>query len=337
MIGGSPGAVNGAAGRPSRRLGRTELLLSPLGLGTWAFGGGDWAFGWGPQDDEASRTTLRTAVSLGLSWIDTAPVYGLGRAEEIVGSALRDLPASERPLVFTKCGLPWKKRKIRHSLKAASIRGEVEGSLKRLGVAAIDLLQIHWPGSTPGGPAPEIEEGFETLVALREEGKVREVGVCNLDVAELERIRKINEPASLQPPYSLLRREAERELFPYCREHGIGVLAYSPMASGLLTGKMTRERIQSLPANDWRRSKSEDFREPRLTENLERVERLRRVAIRHGCTPGEVAVAWTLRHPAVTGAIVGARRPGQIEEISRAAELVLGEEDLEELNPTFPS
>lgn len=317
-----------------RRLGKTDLFLSPLGLGTWAFGGGDWAFGWGPQDDEESRGTLRRALALGINWLDTAPAYGLGRAEEVLGRALRDVPASERPLVFTKCGLPWKKRKVRHSLKADSIRREAEASLERLGVETIDLLQIHWPDMRPGGAAPDIEEGWTTLVALREEGKVRHIGVSNFDVGQLERLRAIAEPASLQPPYSLLRREAEQDLFPYCRERGIGVLAYSPMESGLLSGKMTRERIESLPAGDWRKTKSEDFREPRLTRNLDFVERLRRVAARHGRSPGEVAIAWTLRHPVVTAAIVGARRPAQIEELVGAGELTLTDVDVLELSPT---
>lgn len=337
MIEADPKLVNASEGGSRRRLGRSDLMLSRLGLGSWAFGGPGWAYGWGPQDDDDSRATIRRAVELGINWVDTAALYGLGHAEEVVGRALVEIAVSERPYVFTKCGLPWKGRKVRHSLKADSIRREAEGSLARLGVERIDLYQIHWPELRPGGPAPAIEEGFRALLQLREEGKVRCIGVSNFDVPQLERIGAIEPPVSLQPPYSLVRPEAARDLLPYCLERDIGVVVYSPLESGLLTGRMTRERIQSLSADDWRRSKNEQFQEPALSRNLELVERLRRVASRRGRSPAEVAVAWTLRHPAVTGAIVGARRPDQIEALAGAAELDLSEEDLRELSPKSPS
>lgn len=316
----------------SRRLGKTDLDLSVIGLGTWALGGGGWAFGWGAQDDETSARTLLRAMAAGVNWIDTAAVYGLGHSEEVIGRALSGVPTGDRPFVFTKCGLPWKKRKIRHSLAPESIRNEVEESLRRLRVEAIDLYQIHWPDFDPGGPAAGIEDGWETLVALKEQGKVRHIGVSNFDVGQLERIRTLSEVASLQPPYSILRREVEAEILPYCLEHGIGVIVYSPMESGLLSGKMTRERVAALPDDDWRKSNSKEFREPHLSRNLERVEVLRRVGDRHQASPGEVAIAWTLRHPAVTGAIVGARRPDQLDELLGAATLELDEDDLRALD-----
>jgi aryl-alcohol dehydrogenase-like predicted oxidoreductase len=304
----------------SKRLGRTGLELSVLGLGTWAMGGPDWLYGWGPQDDAESVAAIHRAVAIGINWIDTAPVYGLGRSEEVVGRALAALPASERPLVFTKCGLVWKKKSIRLRLGAKSIRREAEASLRRLGVGAIDLYQIHWPnGST-------IVEAWRTLLELRKEGKVRHIGVSNFDVSELERLKPIGEVESLQPPYSLARREVEKKILPYCLEHGIGVIVYSPLESGLLSGKMTRERIQALPDSDWRKRKAEEFREPKLSRNLELADRLRRLAERKGVSPAALAVAWTLKHPAVTGAIVGARSPDQIEELATAATIEVSEE-----------
>jgi len=315
-----------------RRLGRTDLHISRIGLGAWAFGGGDWAFGWGDQEDADSVATIRRAVERGVSWIDTAPVYGHGHAEVVVGRALRDMAPSERPLVFTKCGLAWSDRgKIRHNLTRDSIRRELTATLRRLGVESVDLYQIHWPAYPPDSAAPDIEEGWETLSRLKEEGQVRHIGVSNFDVGQLDRIRSIADVASLQPPYSLLRRDVENEILPYCREHDIGVVVYSPLASGLLSGKMTRERVASLPANDWRKTKSLDFKEPLLSEHLELVERMRSLGARKGLTPAEIAISWVLRHPAVTAAIVGARRPGQLEETVGAVRISLHDDDVEDL------
>lgn len=306
----------------TRRLGDTDLEITRIGLGAWAMGGPDWAFGWGHQDDAESVATIRRAVELGINWVDTAAVYGLGHSEAVVARALRDIPPSDRPYVFTKCSRVWTKNgKIKHSLKRESIRREIEESLRRLDLDVVDLYQIHWPCYPPDGPAPELEEGWQSLVELEEEGKVRYIGVSNFNVPQLERIRAIAPVSSLQPPYSLLRREIEEEILPYCHEHGIGVIVYSPMASGLLSGKMTRERIASLPGDDWRKTKSLEFQEPRLSANLDLVERLRKAGRSTGHSPGEVAIAWTLRHPAVTAAIVGARRPDQLDEMVGAADL----------------
>ena len=321
-----------------RRLGTTDLEISRIGLGTWALGGGDWEFAWGPQDDDDSVATLHRAVGLGINWIDTAASYGLGHAEEIVARALSDLPSKERPYVFTKCGLVWDRRgRIRHRLKADSLRQEVEGSLRRLRVEVIDLYQVHWPGFPPDGPAPDLEEGWTTLVELERQGKVRHIGVSNFNVSQFERISPLKTPASLQPPYSLLARDIEREILSYCRRNEIGVIVYSPLQSGLLSGKMTRERAGALPYNDWRRKRSPDFQEPRLSRNLERVEHLRRIARRHARSPAEMAIAWSLRDPVVTGAIVGARHPRQIEETTAAAELRLAQEDLAAIEALFPA
>lgn len=312
-----------------RRLGTTDLHITPIGLGTWALGGGDWEFGWGDQDDGNSIAAIHRAVELGVNWIDTAASYGLGHAEEVVARALEGLPSSERPQVFTKCGLVWTPRgHIKHRLKAESIRTEAEASLRRLHVEAIDLYQIHWPARPPEGPAPDIEEAWTTLIELQRKGKVRYIGVSNFNVRHLERIRSLARPVSLQPPYSILSREIEEDLLPYCTAHDIGVIIYSPLQSGLLTGKMNRDRIAALPANDWRRTKNLDFQEPRLSRNLEIVDLLKEVGRRYGRSPAEVAIAWTLRSPRVTGAIVGARRPEQIEQNLGAADLELDEGDL---------
>ena len=310
------------------KLGRTGLEISRVGLGAWAMGGGDWMFGWGQQDDADSVAAIHRAVELGINWIDTAAVYGLGHSEVVVARALRDLSGSERPLVFTKCSRVWTPRgKIRHSLKADSVRRELEDSLRRLEISTIDLYQIHWPCYPADAPAPEIEEGWETLLRLRDEGKVRHIGVSNFNVEQLERLRPIAPVGSLQLVYSLLRRDIERELLPYCLEQQIGVLVYSPMASGLLAGKMSRERIASLPSNDWRKTKSLEFQEPRLSENLALAGRLAALAARNGATVAELAVAWTLRNPAVSGAIVGARRANQIDDFVGASELELDADD----------
>jgi len=308
---------------PTTTLGRSGLEISRVGFGAWALGGGG-AWGWGPQDDEESVAAIHRAVELGLDWIDTAPAYGGGRSEHVVGRALAGL--SEPPLVFTKCS------RIRQPdgtskgvLKRDSIRREAEESLERLGIERIDLYQIHAPE-----PDPDIEEGWRTLAELKEEGLVRAIGVSNFDVAQLRRAEAIAPVETLQPSYSLIDRDVESEILTYCREQDIGVIVYSPMGSGLLTGRFTRERAESLPDDDWR-SRASEFQEPELSRNLELVERLRAVGERHGVPPGAVAIAWTLRHPAVHGAIVGFRRPEQVEELAGAAAVDLGDDELAEI------
>ena len=304
--------------------GRTGLEITRVGFGAWALGGGNWDWGWGAQDDEESIAAIHRALELGVSWIDTAAQYGLGHSEEVVRRALEGL--DPRPLIFTKGGQPeGPNRTSYQSLKRDSLRRECEGSLERLGVDAIDLYQIHWPI-----PDDEVEEGWATLAELKEEGLVRHIGGSNFSVEQLERAEAIAPVETLQPPYSLLDRDVEGEILPYCREHDIGVIVYSPMASGLLTGTMTRERIEGLPPDDWRRQ-SARFREPELSRGLELVERVGAVAERHGVSPGAVAVAWTLRHPAVHGAIAGFRRPDQVDPIVVAADLELTDDDVAEL------
>ena len=305
----------------TRQLGNSDLFITPVGFGAWAIGGGGWEFGWGPQDDEQSITAIREALDAGVNWIDTAAVYGLGRSEQVVARALEGV--RKRPYVFTKCSMVWgADGNIGHSLQANSVRQECENSLRRLKVERIDLYQIHWPI-----PAADIEEGWATLAKLKEEGKVRNIGVSNFNVAQMHRAEAIASITSLQPPYSLIRRDVEAEILPFAAREQIGVLAYSPMGSGLLTGAMTRERIAALPADDWRRD-NPDFQEPRLSRNLELVRLLRRIGTRHGRTPAQVAVAWVLRNPAVTGAIVGARRPGQLVELIPATEFQLEPEEV---------
>lgn len=304
-------------------LGRTGLEITRVGFGAWAIGGGNWDWGWGDQDDDESIAAIHRALALGVNWIDTAAQYGLGHSEEVVARALEGV--EPRPLVFTKGGQPeGPNRTSYQTLKRDSLWRECEGSLRRLGVDAIDLYQIHWPI-----PDDEVEEGWSTLAELKEEGLVRHIGVSNFSVAQLERAEAIAPVETLQPPYSLIDRDAEPDVLPWCEEHDLGVIVYSPMASGMLTGRMTRGRIESLPADDWR-SKSDTFREPQLSQNLELVERLKRVADRHGVEPGAVAVAWTLRNPAVDAAITGFRRPDQVDPIVRAADLELSDEDLAE-------
>jgi aryl-alcohol dehydrogenase-like predicted oxidoreductase len=316
-----------------RTLGNSNLELTPIGLGAWAIGG-EWQFGWGPQDDAESIATIRRAVERGINWIDTAAVYGIGHSEEVVGRALREIPASDRPYVFTKCSLAWDANgTVFHSLHGESIRKEVEGSLRRLQTERIDLYQIHWPvwhASPPGYDPGSVEEAWETLAGLRREGKVAWIGVSNFDVNQLRRILKIEQPANLQPPFSLLRPEIEQETLPFCLEHNIGVIPYSPMQSGLLTGTMTRERIAGLPAGDWRRN-NRFYQEPLLTRALTLVERLREIGARHGRAPAEVAIAWVLAHPAITAVIVGARRPQQVDELAGAGEFRLSDQEVEEL------
>ena len=298
----------------TRQLGNSDLRITAIGFGAWAIGGGGWAFGWGAQDDADSVATIREAIDLGINWIDTAAVYGLGHSEEVVAKALDGV--ANRPLVFTKCARVWDaNRQIGKSLKADSIRRECEASLKRLKVDVIDLYQVHWPE-----PPEDIDEGWQTMVKLKEEGKVRWIGVSNFDAAQMQQVSKFGPITSLQPPYSIVRPEVEESILPHCVANNVGVIAYSPMASGLLTGAMTRERLAALPPDDWRKEKNKHYQEPLLTRNLTLVELLRTVGARHGKTPGEVAIAWVLRHPAVTGAIVGARKPGQLKELVGAAD-----------------
>jgi aryl-alcohol dehydrogenase-like predicted oxidoreductase len=313
----------------TRQLGATDLQISVVGFGAWAIGGPDYAFGWGDQDDNDSVAAIHRAVDAGINWIDTAAIYGLGRSERVVARALKELGPRRRPYVFTKGSLVWDDAgQISHSLKAASLRREVDGSLRRLEIDAIDLYQLHWPKPFGfDGIAPDIEEGWSTLADLRKAGKIRHIGVSNFNVAEMARARAIAPIASLQPPYSMIRRAVEDEILPYCLQHRIGVIVYSPMAAGILSGAMTRERAQSLPANDWR-SKHQELREPKLSRNLALVEELRRIGAPHGAMPGAVAIAWTLRHPAVTAAIVGFRSPAQIESPLRAADLALTDAEL---------
>jgi aryl-alcohol dehydrogenase-like predicted oxidoreductase len=317
-----------------RKLGNSALELTPIGLGAWAIGG-EWRFGWGPQDDADSMATIRRAVELGINWIDTAAIYGLGHSEEVVGLALREIPPGERPFVFTKCSLIWDADgNTSHSLNPQSIRAEVEQSLRRLQTDRIDLYQIHWPAwpASPQGYDPgSIEEAWTALTKLRDEGKVAFIGVSNFDVAQLQRISRIEKPVSLQPPYSMLRPEIEKDILPFCLEHNIGVIPYSPMQSGLLTGRMTRERIASLPEGDWRRN-NRFYQEPLLSKAFSLVDRLRAIADKHGRTAGEVAIAWTLRHPAITATIVGARRPQQLDELIGAAAFRLSKQEIEDLD-----
>jgi len=298
-----------------KQLGNSDLFITPIGFGAWAIGGSGWEFGWGEQDDEASVAAIHRALELGVNWIDTAAVYGMGHSEEVVAIALRTWPGP-RPYVFTKCGLRWDEQGYVHrSLNANSIRRECEESLRRLDVDVIDLYQIHWP-------TDDLEEGWSAMAQLQKEGKVRWIGVSNFNVEELRRAQKIAPITSLQPPYSLVRREVEQEILPYCRSNGLGVIVYSPMASGLLTGAMTRARAASLPGSDWR-SRDVEFNEPRLSKNLALVERLREVGDVVQRPPGQVAIAWTLRNPVVTGAIVGARNAEQVEGNVDAATLRL--------------
>jgi aryl-alcohol dehydrogenase-like predicted oxidoreductase len=298
-----------------------------VGLGAWAIGGGGWEFGWGPQEDQESIDTIHRALELGVNWIDTAAAYGLGHSEEVVGRALAGV--DERPYVFTKASLvPGPGGRVLHSLKRDSILREAEASLGRLGVDAIDLYQIHWPD-----PEADIEEGWAALAELKEQGLVRHIGVSNFDTAQLMRIQQVAPVETLQPPYSLIDRHIEDEILPYVAAEDIGVIVYSPMASGLLTGAMTRERIAGLPDDDWRKH-DRRFREPQLSRHLALVERLRTVAARHDATPGAVAAAWTLRNPAVHGAILGFRRPDQVESVLGAASLVLSDTDVTDIEVT---
>jgi len=304
--------------------GTTGMEITRIGFGAWALGGGGFEWSWGAQEDEESVAAIQRALELGVNWIDTAAQYGFGHSEEVVGRAIAGL--SERPYVFTKGGQPeGPGGATLHDLTRGGLRRELEGSLTRLGLDAVDVYQIHWPI-----PDEQIEEGWAALVELRDEGLTRHVGVSNFSVAQLRRAQAIAPVETLQPPYSLVDREAESEILPFAEQAGIGVIVYSPMGSGLLSGKMTRERIESLPGDDWRK-RSPEFREPRLSEHLSLVERLRAVAERHGVTPGAVAVAWTLRNPAVDAAIVGFRRPDQVDPLAVAAGLELSDDDVAEI------
>jgi aryl-alcohol dehydrogenase-like predicted oxidoreductase len=318
------------AALPTRQLGSSALQLSTVGFGAWAAGGGGWAFGWGPQDDRASVASIRHAVELGVNWIDTAAVYGLGHSEEVVRQALAGMPSSERPYIFTKCGLVWDEREPaatpRQILKAQSIRAECEASLRRLGVDRIDLYQIHWPDQT-GTP---IEESWHTMGQLVQEGKVGAIGVSNFDVSLLERCEAVHHVDSLQPPLSLIRRQTAEAEIPWCASHRTGIIAYSPLQSGILTDSFSSERVQSLPEDDWRR-RSPEFKPPRLHRNLALRDALQPIARRRGTTVSAIAISWTLAWPGVTGAIVGARSPEQVDGWIAAAMLDLTLDDLDEI------
>ena len=303
-----------------KTLGNSDLKLTPIGFGAWAIGGGNWDFAWGAQDDEESIRAIHQALDEGINWIDTAAIYGLGHSEEIVGRAVKG--SSHKPLIFTKCSMRWDaQRKIYRSLKAASVAEELEASLRRLGVEAIDLYQVHWPN-----PEEEIEEGWAELARQQKTGKIRWIGVSNFNVSQLKRAQAIAPITSLQPRYSMLRPAVEQEILPYCQANNIGVINYSPMVSGLLTGRMSAERVSQMPADDWRRRAAE-FNEPRLSRNLKLVEVLREIGSRHRVEPGVVAVAWTLHHPAITAAIVGGRSADQVKGLAPALHFRLSDEE----------
>ncbi len=311
----------------TRKLGYSDLHLTPIGLGTWAIGGGDNPYGWGPQDDKESIAAIQRALDLGVNWIDTAAGYGKGHSEEVVGRAIAG--RRDEVIVATKCGILWQEdgSEIYGHLKADSIRREVENSLRRLQVETIDLYQIHWPW-----PDEDIEEGWATIAELIKEGKVRYGGVSNFNVEQLKRVQAIHPVASLQPPYSMLARGIEAEIMPFCAQNNIGIVVYSPMQAGLLTGKMTKERVAQFPADDWRKAKSPYFQEPELSLNLALVEELRPIAERNGRSLAELAIAWVLRRPEVTSAIVGARRPSQIEQTVSAGEWTLSAGDIADVD-----
>ena len=314
--------------KQTRQLGNSDMYLTAIGFGAWAIGGGDWEYAWGAQDDSDSVAAIQRALDLGINWIDTAAVYGLGHSEEVVARAL--VGSSRKPFIFTKCSMVWdENHQIHRSLKRDSIRKEMEASLRRLRVDCVDLYQIHWPD-----PEMDIEEGWETLVKLQEEGKTRYIGVSNFSVAQMERVAKIAPITSLQPPYSMLNRSVEREILPYCEQHNVGVINYSPMVSGQLTGAMTAERVAAFPKDDWRRNNVR-FKEPQLSRNLKLVELLREIGRPHGRSPGEVAIAWTLHKTAVTAAIVGARNPKQVEGIVGAATFRLQPDEMARIEDFF--
>ena len=309
----------------TKQLGTSDLRITPIGVGAWAMGGGGWAFAWGPQDDDDSIAAIRAGLDRGINWIDTAAVYGLGHSEEVVARAVKG--RSAKPYIFTKCARIWNERgEIGKSLKEDSIRREVEASLRRLQVDVIDLYQMHWPE-----PDEQVEEGWATMAKLKQEGKVRWIGVSNFNAGQMKRAQAIAPITSLQPPYSLISPEIEQEILPYAQANNIGVIVYSPMKSGLLSGAMTRERVAGFPADDFRR-RVPNFQEPLLSKNLALAELLRTIGARHGRTAGEVAIAWTLRHPAVTAAIVGMRSAEQVEGVMGAAEFRLSADELAEID-----
>jgi len=304
------------------QLGASNLWLTRIGFGAWAIGGGDWAFAWGPQDDNASIAAIHRAIDLGVNWIDTAPVYGLGHSEEIVGKAVK--AAAKKPMIFTKCGMVWNgQREITRTL--LEIRREVEDSLRRLQVETIDLYQIHWPVEDK-----DLEAAWTVMGDLQREGKVRYLGASNFSVAQMERCLKIAPITSLQPPYSMLNRAVEAELLPFCQCHAIGVINYAPMHSGLLTGAMTQERVASFPADDFRRN-AKNYQEPLLSRNLAIADFLKTIGARHNVSAGVVAIAWTLANPAITAAIVGGRSPEQVEGVFPAASFQLAESEMQEI------
>jgi aryl-alcohol dehydrogenase-like predicted oxidoreductase len=306
----------------TRQLGNSDLQLTSIGFGAWAIGGGDWQYAWGPQDDNDSVSAIHRALDAGVNWIDTAAVYGLGHSEEVVGRALKS--ASVKPYVFTKSSMTWgPDRKIVQTMK--KIRQECEASLQRLGVEAIDLYQVHWPV-----PDEELEEGWASMADLQREGNVRWIGASNFSVAQMERAQKIAPITSLQPPYSMINRSIEAEILPFCAKHGIGVINYAPMHSGMLTGSMSKERVAQMPQDDFRRN-AKQFQEPLLSRNLELAELLKTIGKRHGVIAGVVAIAWTLHNPAVTAAIVGGRSAKQVEGVLPAATFRLSEAEFAEI------
>lgn len=308
----------------TRQFGKTEMQITPIGIGAWAIGGGNWEFGWGSQKDTESIQAIQRGLDLGINWIDTAAVYGLGHSEEVVGKAIK---GRKQPYIFTKCSMVWDdKRNVGHSLKASSLRREVENSLRRLDIETIDLYQIHWPN-----PAEDIEEGWSTLAELKKEGKVRHIGVSNFSIEQLKLIERIAPVETLQPPYSLVHPDVEKEILPYCKQNNIGVIVYSPMASGLLSGTMTKERIDKMPDDDWRKNDPE-FQEPRLERNLKLASLLTDIGFPHTVNAGVVAVAWVLQNPAVSAAIVGVRNVQQVEEMVNAAEFRLKDTEVEQIN-----
>jgi len=307
----------------TKQFGNTDMMITRTGFGAWAIGGGNWEYAWGPQDDSEAIAAIQRSIENGMNWIDTAAVYGLGHSEELVGKAIKGM--SKKPYIFTKCGLVWdNSRNVVRNLKAESIRRECEASLRRLNIDTIDLYQVHWPVDA------DLEEAWGMMETLRSEGKVRFSGLSNCNIEQIGKCMEIAPVSSLQPPYSLLSREYEKEILPFCKENGIGVIVYSPMGSGLLTGSMTRERIAAMPSDDWRKNSSA-FQEPALTQNLALVEKLKSIGNKYGRSAGEVAIAWTLRNPAVTAAIVGGRSAAQVDGISRAWELTLSAEDLADI------
>jgi aryl-alcohol dehydrogenase-like predicted oxidoreductase len=310
----------------TRQLGNSDLQITRLGIGAWAIGGSGWNGSMGPHNESDSIPAIHAALDRGLNWIDTAALYGLGHSEEVIAKALRD--RSPRPYIFTKCERVWDANgTIGACLKAASIRKECEDSLRRLQVDVLDLYQIHWPE-----PDEDVEEGWQTMLKLKEEGKARWVGLSNFSAEQMTRAGKFGPITSLQPPYSLIRPEVEASILPHCQKHNIGVIAYSPMGSGLLTGTMTRERIAAMPADDWRKEKNRFYQEPLLTRNLLLADKLKTIGARHGKSAGEVAIAWVLRHSAVTGAIVGARKTGQLKELIGAADWRLTQPEVDEIH-----